>query len=171
VKPRIHIIGGPGSGKTYVASLLAERFGIRHQDLDEFFWDNDSPGYGVRAETNERDRKLAAALAGDGWIVEGVYYQWVGASFDQADIIIALVPSMWVRHFRIVRRFILRKFNRLPNKKETLRDLWKLILWGHAYDRKNLTQAREFIGKRGRKIVTCRSLDEAVKAIKAELGQ
>jgi adenylate kinase family enzyme len=171
VKPRIHIIGGPGSGKTHLALHLAKRFDVPHQNLDDLYWDHDSPYYGVRANANERDQKLALALAGDGWVVEGVYYQWVGVSFDQADIIIALAPSIWVRHFRIIRRFILRKLNRLPNKKETLRDLWKLILWGDAYDRKNLTQARDFIEKRGRKIVTCRNLDEAIKAIEAERGR
>ncbi len=37
---KIHIIGGPGSGKTFLAEKLSKEYGIRHIDLDELQWDN-----------------------------------------------------------------------------------------------------------------------------------
>jgi adenylate kinase family enzyme len=83
MNPRIHIIGGPGSGKSYAAAKLAERLGVPACDLDNLFWDNAASCYGVRADAVERDRKLAAVVSGDGWIVEGVYYQWLGPSLPQ----------------------------------------------------------------------------------------
>jgi adenylate kinase family enzyme len=166
VRPRIHIIGGPGSGKSYVAAKLAEHFGIPAYDLDDLFWDGTASHYGVRADAGERNRKLAAIVSSDGWIVEGVYYQWLAPSFDVADFIVALTPSVHIRHWRVVRRFLLRKFGRIPSKRESLTDLWRLIRWSHTYDRDNLVRARQFIAERGRELITCRTFDNLLVATK-----
>ncbi len=69
---KIHIIGGPGSGKTYLAEKLSKELGIRHYDLDELQWDNNSDSYGVKREPAERDRLLADVLKKNDWIIEGV---------------------------------------------------------------------------------------------------
>lgn len=45
---KIHIIGGSGTGKTYLAKKLSEKFNIPHFDLDDLFWDNSSDRYGVK---------------------------------------------------------------------------------------------------------------------------
>jgi adenylate kinase family enzyme len=162
LKPRIHIIGGPGSGKTYVAARLAERFGIPTHDLDDLFWDCTASCYGIRADALERDRQLATIVSRDGWIIEGVYYQWLAPSIDAADFIVALTPLVWVRHWRVVRRFLLRKFGRVPSKRESLADLWRLLRWSHAYDRDNLVRARKFIAERGRELIACRTFDDVI---------
>jgi adenylate kinase family enzyme len=131
MKPKIHIIGGPGSGKSYIASALSARFGVPAYDPDDLFWDRSAPGYGVRAESAARDRQLASIVARDGWIIEGVYYGWLGPSFGAADIIIALTPSILVRHWRIMKRFVLRKLGQIPsNKHESLADLLRATISG-----------------------------------------
>ena len=89
---RIHIIGPTGSGKTHIAGLLSRRLGIPTFDLDDLFWDRSASTYGVRATEDVRDRKLADIVAGDAWIIEGVYHRWVGPSFDRAEVILALTP-------------------------------------------------------------------------------
>ena len=38
---RIHIIGGPGCGKTYAAEKLAELTNIQRIELDNIFWCDD----------------------------------------------------------------------------------------------------------------------------------
>ena len=162
MKPRIHIIGGPGSGKSYIAAKLSERFGVLSHDLDNLFWDCKASCYGVRADVSERDRQLAAIVSHDGWIIEGVYYHWLAPSFDAADVIIALTPSIWVRHWRVVRRFLLRKLGRIPSKRESLADLWRLLCWSHRYDANNLVRARKLIAERRRMLVTYRTLDEVL---------
>ena len=60
---KIHILGGPGSGKSSVAAKIAATFGIAAYDLDDLFWDPAAPTYGVRADKEQRDQALAA-LAG-----------------------------------------------------------------------------------------------------------
>ena len=164
MKPRIHIIGGPGSGKSYAAAKLAERFGVPACDLDDLFWDNAAQRYDVRADPAERDRKLAAVVSGDGWIIEGVYYQWLGPSFDAADYIFALTPPIWIRHWRVIRRFWMRKLGRTQSKCESVLDLVRLLRWSHAYDRHNLAKARQFIAERKRTLISCRCFDELVGA-------
>ncbi len=95
LKPRIHIIGGSGSGKSYIAAKLARHLGVPSHDLDELFWDQAAGGYGFRTDPAKRDKQLKEIVAQDGWIIEGVYYQWLTPSFEAADVIIALTPSIW----------------------------------------------------------------------------
>jgi adenylate kinase family enzyme len=166
LKPRIHILGGPGSGKTYIAAKLSKQFQVPAYDLDDFFWDRAALTYGTRADTVERDRRFASIVSQDGWLIEGVYYQWLAPSFDVAHVILALTPSVWVRHWRVARRFILRRLGRIPSKRESLADLRRLLRWSHAYDANNLTQARKFVIERGRNLVDCKTFDDALAATK-----
>jgi adenylate kinase family enzyme len=166
---RIHIIGGPGSGKSRVAAELSRRLGIPAYDLDDLFWDPSASRYGVRAEAAERDRRLATIVAQDRWVIEGVYYGWLARSFETADIIIVLSPSIWVRHWRVIRRFALRKLCRTTTKHESLIDLWHLLRWSHAYDRRHLAEALDIISRSGRKVLPC-ATPEQVFAATSTLG-
>ncbi|HVT90620.1 MAG TPA: hypothetical protein VHD56_17325 [Tepidisphaeraceae bacterium] len=165
---RIHIIGSTGSGKTHIAGILSRKLSIPAFDLDDLFWDRTSPTYGVRAAENVRSLKLMEIVARDEWIIEGVYHQWVGASFDRAEIIVALVPSAWLRDFRIIRRFINRKLGLIPSKRESLHDLWQLLRWNHGYDHDNYPRAIAFIRERNRTVVECKSIHDVLQAVGAD---
>src|SRR5215469_11993824 len=169
MKPRIHIIGGPGSGKSYIAAKLAERFHIPHHDLDELFWDRSAPRYGVPADPKERDRKLTDIVSQDGWIIEGVYYLWLGPSFDAADYIIDLTPNIWVRHPRVAWRFLRRKLKRDKSKHETFGDFSRLLQWSHKYDSDNLVRARRFVYSRGREAIPCKNLNDVIAAVQTSV--
>ena len=101
MKPRIHLIGGPGSGKSYAAARLSSLFDVPAYALDDLYWDRTT--YDVRTEPAARDQQLASLVERDGWIIEGVYYGWVAASFAAADIIIVLTPSIVVRQWRVIK--------------------------------------------------------------------
>ncbi|MFH0701512.1 MAG: hypothetical protein V2A62_03685 [Candidatus Woesearchaeota archaeon] len=45
---KIHIIGGPGSGKSYAAKRLSQLLKIPHFDLDELHWDKNANRYGIK---------------------------------------------------------------------------------------------------------------------------
>ena len=162
---RIHIIGSTGSGKSYIANVLSRRLNLPVFDLDDLFWNRSASTYGVRTAGDVRDRKLAQIAASDAWIIEGVYHQWVGPSFDRAELILILVPSVWVRDVRVVRRFIKRKLGLVPSKRESLRDLWQLLRWNHGYDRDNYPRSMAFIREQNRAAVKCRSLQEVLRAV------
>ena len=67
---RIHIIGGPGSGKSYAARHLSHRLGVSVYDLDDLFWDRAAESYGVRASDADRDAKLMSIAAEDAWVID-----------------------------------------------------------------------------------------------------
>jgi len=145
--------------KSYIARQLSQRFGIPAYDLDELFWDQAAPRYGVRAETVERDAKLLVITQEKQWIIEGVYYGWLRPSFEWADRIFVLRVNVLLRDWRILKRFAIRKFGIRPTKQENLFDLYQLLQWNHQYDAGHLRQALEFIQELEDKIVACRSTD------------
>lgn len=143
---KIHIIGGPGSGKSYMAKLISNKMNIKNYDLDNIFWDNSSDTFGTKADTKTRDEKLNDILLKESWIIEGVYYSWLSDSFDKANIIIVLKTNVYIRDYRIIKRFLMRKMGLTPrNKKETLKGLLNLLKWNHKYDKRNMVQAEEII--------------------------
>ncbi len=170
LKLRLHIIGGPGSGKSFIAGKLSRHFGVPAYDLDDLFWDRTALTYNLRADPGKRDQQLATIVSRSSWVIEGVYYQWLTPSFEAADIIIALAPSIWIRHWRVIRRFTLRRLGRLPSKRESLGDLRRLLCWSHVYDANNLVQARELIAANGRKLIFCKTYDDVRSAAEGLAG-
>jgi adenylate kinase family enzyme len=164
VKKKIHIIGGPGSGKTFVAKTISEKFGIPHLDLDDIFWDKTS-GYGNKADEQSRNEKLERFLDQSSWVVEGVYYQWLGESFDQADIIVILRTSRWLRHWRIIRRFVQRKLGLEYSKSESLRSLVDLLKYNHSFDRGQLQRATAAMHENRNRVLTTDSVKNVLDAL------
>ena len=161
---RVHIIGGPGSGKSSIAGQLSEVSGIPVTDLDEMFWDRQSSTYGVRATSESRDEALGCVLAAPDWIVEGVYYSWLERSFRESEVVIVLNVSVFIRDFRIIRRFLRRKWGMAPGKHETLRDLFGLLRWNHEYDGRNLAAAKQMMTTLGREPIECSTVQEVLYA-------
>ena len=67
---KIHIIGGPGRGKSFLADNLSKQFDIPHYDLDDLQWDNVANDYGTKRNLQERDALLNQILQKDDWIIE-----------------------------------------------------------------------------------------------------
>ncbi len=150
---KIHIIGGPGSGKTYLAEKLSGELGIRHYDLDELQWDNKSDSYGAKRNPDERDMLLADVLNKDDWIVEGVYYAWCQKCFADADKIYVLSVPRYKYRYRIIRRFVRRKLGLEQGKKETLKSLSRLLKWADKYQRINLVEIRKLLTPYSGKVI------------------
>ena len=141
---KIHIVGGPGSGKTFLAEKLSRKLGIPHYDLDDIQWANET-GYGKKRDIAERDALLEQILQRDDWIMEGVYYAWCGRCFEDADRIYLMTVPRPVYRFRILRRFLRRKLGLEAGKRETLQSLFALLSWADKYQRVSLVEIRKLL--------------------------
>lgn len=151
---KIHIIGGPGSGKTYLANQLAKELAIPHYDLDDLQWDNQANDYGTKRDPKERDDLLQQILGQNDWIIEGVYYAWCGQCFEEADRIYLLQVPRRKYRYRIIRRFIRRKLGLEKGKKETFKSLSDLLKWADKFQAKNLPEIQKLLEKYREKVVS-----------------
>lgn len=143
---RIHILGGPGSGKSSLARREAAKLGLPQLELDAIFWDNESPAYDVRRDPAERDRLLVEHAAGEAWIIEGVYWKWCLPSFERADEIWVLDTPHVTRQWRMGLRFLRRKLGMEKSlKKDSLRGYLETARWNGRWDRDNRGPALEFL--------------------------
>src|SRR5919204_6820836 len=60
---KLHILGGPGSGKSFTAAKLAARYSLPVCDLDDLFWDRRADHDGVKARAATRDQALSRSVA------------------------------------------------------------------------------------------------------------
>jgi len=130
---RLHIVGGPGSGKSFVARQAADAFHCPVFELDDLFWDS-ARGYGTRAEPSHRDAQLDSLTQQPRWIVEGVYYAWVEPSFRRADRILLLTPLLSLRQARLLRRSASRLLGLQRSIGESLQSTWQLLRYSQSYD-------------------------------------
>jgi adenylate kinase family enzyme len=161
---KIHIIGGPGSGKSYLADKLSIQYKIDDYDLDDIFWDNSAISYGTKADVDIRNKKLLQILSNKSWIIEGVYYAWLDESFSDADIIIVLNTKIYIRDYRIIKRFLKRKLDiEISKKKETWKSLFELLRWNHKFEYKNMIEIEKILMKYNDKTVFIRNISELNK--------
>jgi adenylate kinase family enzyme len=151
---KIHIIGAPGTGKSWLAGKLSASLQLPHILLDDVFWQDNS--YSTKRSPQERDELLRQILKSDIYILEGVYYSWLATSFTEADVVIVLTANVLLRDWRILKRW----FSRLifsNQRAEKLSSLLNLLIWNHKYTRKNLPAAYKLIKKSSKRILVGRS--------------
>jgi hypothetical protein len=104
-RPRtVHIVGGPGSGKTTLADRIGETLGLPVHHLDEVARVGGGTGP-VRSE-QARSASISAILAQPGWVTEGVHLGWTDALFEWADLVVWLDVVDWsTAARRMTRRF------------------------------------------------------------------
>src|SRR5918911_5761002 len=103
--PKIAVQGTSGSGKTTVARELARRLGVPHVELDALYH---GPNW-LETPAEEFRRRVAAATAGDGWVVDGNYDSKLGTLvLERADTVVWLDLPLRVALARVTRRTVRR---------------------------------------------------------------
>ena len=97
---KVHILGGPGSGKTTLAQSIASQLDIPHYDLDQL-----GLKYGPQAEPYVAETMTIVQQSG--WVTEGIYLLFVDLLLHQADFIILLDIPWATAARRIVQRHII----------------------------------------------------------------
>ncbi|MEK4518164.1 hypothetical protein NSS64_22985 [Paenibacillus sp. FSL H8-0122] len=158
---RVRIIGGCGSGKTYIARKLAQSYGIPCYETDNFVWDRRD---NTKNSPEVRDAKLAEAMDAESWIIEGVHYQWGTESFRQADLIFLIRPKAYVQDARVISRFMKTRLGlEQGNYKQSFKYLRVMLLeWNRGFRRESIPaimalteqyQAKRIIVQQNREIL------------------
>lgn len=163
---KIHIIGCSGSGKTYLAKALSEKYNIPHFDLDDIQWDNNADGYGIKMPIEKRTELLNEILENESWIIEGVYYAWVGKCFEDADKIYVLDIPKRVYKYRIIKRTIKRKLSLEKGKRETLKSVYNLLKWTDTFQNQSMVEIRKILTKYPSKTVWLKSKRDVENILK-----
>ena len=153
---KIRIIGNTGSGKTFFARSLSQKYGIQSFDLDDIFWQNTGAFSGEKRPPEKRDALLNIILQNEDWIIEGVYYSWCQNTFEDADVIYVLKTSLWICRLRIIKRFFLRKLGIEKGRKESFSSICALFKWSKKFKNKNLPEIEEILEKYKNKTVFLR---------------
>ncbi|WP_419898740.1 adenylate kinase [Roseomonas sp. USHLN139] len=105
---RVVIIGISGAGKSTLARQLSAACGLRHIELDALFWE---PGWRQASPEDFRAR-VAAATAGDGWVVDGNYSATRDLTWGRATHLV------WLDYERlpVMRRVIWRSIRRAATR-------------------------------------------------------
>lgn len=151
---KIHIFGGPGSGKTTFASFLSKELKVPHYDLDLFRYKKEDKDYTLFEEDDVIDEKLKKVFSKSKWITEGCYDTFAWPCFEKAEVIIFLEPNFVVTNYRILKRFFL---HRLGIQKRSKPELWRnlpgLLRWNYIFTYKKLPAMKERINPLNHKVI------------------
>ncbi len=180
---RIHIIGGPGSGKTTLAREISSYLGTKVYELDQVaFTGRDFEERPIA----ERVAAIHEITNRSAWITEGLFVRWTDELLAQANIVVWLDHVNWQRGiWRITRRFVrsaineakkrqgLERYARFPDYARHMKQLVQVFFSSRAYyagypsrstDRIESRQTTsEFLKPYKDKVVHCYS-DESIEA-------
>jgi adenylate kinase family enzyme len=140
---RIRIIGGCGSGKSYIARELARIYGVPCYETDNFVWDRS--GENTRNSPEVRDAQLAETVAAESWIIEGVHHKWGIESFREADLIFLIKPNSYAQDARVIRRFIKTRLGlEQGNYKQSFKNLYVMLFeWNRGFHKESIPAIME----------------------------
>jgi len=126
---RIHVFGGPGSGKTTLARKLGGDGSCLVIELDAIGYVG---GAGQKRSLADKLVDVQAIAEQPVWVSEGIFLWWTDALLDQADCIIWLDPHWRVACWRILARHMKASIRR-ANKHKGLKHLWHFLLSAQSY--------------------------------------
>jgi adenylate kinase family enzyme len=126
---RIHITGGPGSGKTTLARQLSARLHLPCYELDEIGYEG---GAGAERLPAVRLADVAQIASQPAWVTEGIFLGWTEPLFEAADRIIWLDLPWRIVAWRIFTRHVMAEL-RGNNRHTGWLKLYRFMQWTHGY--------------------------------------
>jgi len=147
---RIVVIGTSGAGKTTLAGRLSTRLSIPHVQLDALHWE---PNWTEAAPEVLRAR-VAAALQGDAWVVDGNYTMLRDLTWCRAHLVVWLDYGLPRIMAQLVRRTLRRALTREEiwnGNRESLRTALfsrdSILLWALQTYRQRRREYRALFGQ------------------------
>jgi adenylate kinase family enzyme len=121
VRPRrVLVYGVTGSGKSTIAARISDATRIPWTHVDDLTWE---PGWVAVPEADQR-RRFTQICAGESWILDTAYSDWLDVALARADLVVGLDYPRWLSLGRLLRRTVARIIDRTPicnGNVETLR--------------------------------------------------
>ncbi|PRA63044.1 adenylate kinase [Pseudomonas sp. MYb187] len=77
---RIYMTGASCAGVTTLGENLASPFGMRHADIEDFFWLPTNPAFSTKRPVSERVPLIRQTLGDDDWLLTGSCMPWASQS-------------------------------------------------------------------------------------------
>lgn len=104
----INVVGSSGSGKTTFSKKLAEALGVKHLEIDTFFWGANW----TMAPDAEFFAQLKSALDTDAWVLDGNYSRTTPIKWEKVEAVIWLDYSFMRTFWRSIKRAFLRSLKK-----------------------------------------------------------
>ncbi|MCJ8142713.1 adenylate kinase [Ancylobacter sp. A5.8] len=101
---RLYFTGASCAGVTTLGRAVARRLGLRHVDVDAFYWAPTDPPYTVKNSPEQRVAGIAGALGADGWVLTGAFDGWGDALIADVDLIVFVATDTALRMERLAAR-------------------------------------------------------------------
>ena len=132
---RIHIFGASGSGTTSLGAALADRLGVMHLDVDDFYWQKTDPPFRIKNEPEERVRAIREKIGDRGeWVLTGSIVSWGEPFLNQFTLAIFLELDPKERMHRLREREAERYGDRIGPKGDLRSKHLEFLEWAQAYD-------------------------------------
>lgn len=91
---RVHIIGGPGTGKTTLSRQIAALLDVSVFELDEIAGAGPAPAFRMQRSLARRVAEVEWIATLPGWVTEGSFLGWIEGLLRAADVIVWLdIPA------------------------------------------------------------------------------
>ena len=161
---RIIIFGPSNAGKSTLAEALSRKLDVPAVHLDQLHHTPQTDW--VPRPKAEFEALQRAAVAEDGWVMDGNYRALAAVRLARATGAIVLDDNHWLRLGRYFRRTLF-EHNRvggLPGTKDSIK--WSMIHWVFVDSRHNGARYRAMVDEAGLPRVFCGSMGQ-VKALYA----
>jgi len=101
---KINVIGTTGSGKSSFSKLLAKKLDYSYIQMDQLFW---QPNW-IESSDEEFTAKIAEAVSGNAWVLDGNYSRTNTIKWQNVDTIIWLDYSYPRTFYQLMTRTLCR---------------------------------------------------------------
>ncbi|AZC30802.1 adenylate kinase [Pseudomonas chlororaphis] len=136
---RIYITGASCAGVTTLGQNLVTLLGVRHVDVDDFYWMPTNPPFTTKRPVSERVSLIQQTLGDEDWVLTGSCIGWGDALITHADLIVFVVTPTPVR----LERLAAREKERFGNRIALGGDMHEIHVafreWASQYDNPNFS--------------------------------